>query len=378
MAFYKSMATDHWKIRNAGFRKIPRSNGYIFMKVLHQLAIMYFKILEYAHIPISVERIGSRAFSGCTSLTNITIRNNYSTLITYPFFQQTVSNTELILENNISNLSIGSYCFEMCTNLKYIVLPERIKEIGGYTFCGCTSLTKVIIECPLPNISSFMFSECSSLKDINMPSNLKYIMNNAFEHCNSLVSLTIPDKVVDIQYSAFQCCCSLETVKFGGNLVFIERSAFYNCTSLTNITLPYSITTIGMNAFTSCNSLKEIFIPYSVQTLNANAFLSCKNLKSVVIGDPENLSSLTKVSSQSFGDNPNLVSLTYYGMNNPGNLSAFTGTTNLKTVNVMCEYNSTQFCGIKVKNLCVFTQYFNNDILFTDLMLLLLFSLLLL
>ncbi len=73
---------------------------------------------EYT-IPNSVTAIGTRAFSGCTSLTGVTIPNSVT--------------------------SIGYQAFGNCTSLTNLTIPNKVTSIGGYAFSGCTSLTSIAI-----------------------------------------------------------------------------------------------------------------------------------------------------------------------------------------------------------------------------------------
>ena len=80
------------------------------------------------------------AFSGCSSLTSISIPHSVK--------------------------SIGDYAFERCTSLKSIEIPESVWYIGGYAFYNCTSLESISISHSVKNIGYNVFAFCKSLKSI--------------------------------------------------------------------------------------------------------------------------------------------------------------------------------------------------------------------
>ncbi|MFA6830421.1 MAG: leucine-rich repeat domain-containing protein, partial [Bacilli bacterium] len=99
--------------------------------------------------------------------------------------------------------SIGTRAFSGCTLLTSITIPDNITSLGGASFFGCTSLTSVVISDSLTTLSTSLFSGCSSLTDVTLPRNLTYINTAAFVYCTSLAEISIPNTVTSIHVGAF-------------------------------------------------------------------------------------------------------------------------------------------------------------------------------
>lgn len=74
-------------------------------------------VIKDSYNGLPVKSIVEKAFSGCSSLTSITIPNSVT--------------------------SIGSCAFEDCSNLTNITIQNSVTNIGDYTFRGCSSLKNV-------------------------------------------------------------------------------------------------------------------------------------------------------------------------------------------------------------------------------------------
>lgn len=98
-------------------------------------------------MPDSITRIGYQAFSGCSSLNDITLSNNLKE-IAGRAFDCCASLTNLELPQSLER--IGSACFTDCTNLKELTIPENVNEIeGSGTFQFENSgVTRVIFKNP--------------------------------------------------------------------------------------------------------------------------------------------------------------------------------------------------------------------------------------
>ncbi|MBR2339450.1 MAG: leucine-rich repeat domain-containing protein [Clostridia bacterium] len=235
---------------------------------------------EYKGKP--VRRIGEEAFSGCTSLSSITIPSSVTSIGSSAFSYCTSLNGVYISDIDAwCNISFGAlsanplyYAKNLYLNGK-LVTDIVITSVGKYAFYNCTSLESVT------------FDENSQLTSIDF---------ETFYGCTSLKSITIPSSVRSIGYEAFYNCSSLESVTFGENsqLTNIDNSAFYYCRSLESITIPSSVTRIGSEAFYHCTSLKSVTFGNNsqLQSIGSKVFYSCSSLTSITIPSRATLPSL--------------------------------------------------------------------------------------
>jgi len=141
------------------------------------------EVITESHIA-GYTRIGFRAFSGCSSLTSITIPNSVD--------------------------SIGNGAFAGCSSLTSITIPEGVTSIGEGAFYGCSSLTSIIIPEGVTSIGQQAFVDCRSLTSITMPEGVTSIGSEAFDDCSSLTSIKIPEGVTSIGDMAFLGCQNLK------------------------------------------------------------------------------------------------------------------------------------------------------------------------
>jgi superfamily II DNA helicase RecQ len=65
---------------------------------------------------------------------------------------------------------IGPRCFSNCTSLTKISIPDSVKKIGDTAFNGCTKLTEVdLSNTAITELGSKIFSACTNLEVITLP-----------------------------------------------------------------------------------------------------------------------------------------------------------------------------------------------------------------
>ena len=176
---------------------------------------------------------------------------------------------------------IGEKAFSGCTSLSSVTIPNSVKNIEREAFYSCTSLTSVKLPDNLEELKYAVFCECSSLKSVILPSSLKHILDAPFAGCTSLTSIEIPDSVIYIGNSAFDRCSSLKSVKLSNSLRAFGINTFGKCVSLESIHLPASLEKLY-------SSLFELNFPRGYEGISTmSPFNGCKSLASITIS-PEN------------------------------------------------------------------------------------------
>jgi hypothetical protein len=218
-------------------------------------------------VPNSVTSIVVSAFSGCTSLTNVTIPNSVT--------------------------SIGDEAFSCCTGLTGVAISNSVTSIGHYAFWGCTSLTSAAIPNSVTSIGDYAFSHCSSLTNVAIPNSVTSIGHYAFSYCSSLTNVAIPNSVTSIGDGAFSWCISLSAITVDAlNTAYSSQDCvLFNKTRDTLVqyppgksgsyAVPNSVTSIGSYAFDGCAGLTSVTVGDSVTSIGDYAFCGCSSLAGV-------------------------------------------------------------------------------------------------
>ena len=242
--------------------------------------------VTYESVEYSVTSIGNIAFSGCSSLTSVTIPNSVT--------------------------SIGVGAFDGCSGLTSVTIPNSVTSIGEWAFSYCTGLTSVTIPNSVTSIGVRAFAGCSGLTSITIPNSVTSIGAEAFRSCSGLTSVTIGSSVTSIGIYAFYSCSGLTSITIPNSVTSIGDGAFSSCSGLTSVTIPNSVTSIGDDAFDGCKGLTSVTIPNSVTSIGSGAFFRCSGLTSITIG-----SGINSIGKTAFASCPELTDVTCYAENVP-------------------------------------------------------------
>ena len=209
--------------------------------------------------------IGDFAFSGCTSLTSVTIPNGVTT-IGERAFSDCLLLTSISFPKSVTRISEQAFIYTSLTSINVDPDNSYYKSIDGVLY---TKDGKTLVSCPtkktsvtIPNgvkeIGNWAFSLCEMLTKVTFPNSLKKIGNMAFWHCASLTSITLPRSLTTIDENAFAECLSLERVTIPDSVTKISGGTFSLCYSLESVTIPVGVTEIGNGAFL-CHSLTTVY-----------------------------------------------------------------------------------------------------------------------
>ena len=328
----------------SGDVNIPRTvtcNGTTYLVTsIGERAFFYCSGLTSVKIPSSVTSIGEMAFSGCSGLTTVRVSNTVTTIgqgafsgtawfdnqpdglvyvshVAYKYKGEMPAGTNITIWEGIS--SITDYCFDGCSGLTSITIPNSVTTIGqgafsgtawynnqpdGLVYAGLVAYqykgempagTNITIREGTHSITGYCFYYYRGLTSVTIPNSVTTIGQGAFYECSGLTSVTIPNSVTSIGYCAFFGCSGLTSVTIPNSVTSIDTGAFYNCSGLTSVTIGNSVTTIGGAAFRGCSCLTSVEIPNSVTTIGQGAFYECSGLTSVTIGN-----SVTTIGNSAF------------------------------------------------------------------------------
>ena len=188
--------------------------------------------------------------------------------------------------------TIGTSAFSGCTTLSSITIPAGVTSIGGSAFQNCTSLPSITIPVGITSISSSAFTGCSNLKsvyidDLSAYCKISFSSTSSVPTYNSaklyvkgmeLTKLTIPEDVTTIKYATFYKCSSIKSVVIGNHVTSIGNYTFRYCPAITSVKIGNGVTTIGNYAFANCTALESVTIGSGATKIGSGAFYTCSKL----------------------------------------------------------------------------------------------------
>ena len=152
--------------------------------------------LTTINIPNSVTSIGCGAFNSCNKLTEINVESantkytsengvlfnkDKTTIVRYPAAK---TGTTYTIPNSVT--SIDNRAFTGCSSLTNVSIPNSVTNISEYAFYGCSSLTSVAIPNSVTTIGGEAFSQCKALSAV-ISNTVKSIGSYAFNNVKNII-----------------------------------------------------------------------------------------------------------------------------------------------------------------------------------------------
>ena len=278
--------------------------------------------LKRVVLPDQLKSIGGWAFKGCRELVDIIFPETLCDLGSEPFSGcEGISddNGLIVINNDLSYYNgndrviripdgvkrINSNGFSKQNRIVKVVLPESLVSIGTYAFGGCQNLREIDITSKTTDIDRAAFGDCKKLADekgfvifnnvmfeyfgneskVEVPNGVEIIGAHAFLSVvnNKIEEIIIPETVHTIEDGAFSCCRNLKRVEMPKTLKKLGEEAFEYCDSLTSITVSEGIETLKPHTFSGCKKLQEIILPNSLKKMEYMAISECSSLDRIEI-----------------------------------------------------------------------------------------------
>ena len=166
--------------------------------------------LNYIKLSSSVNGIGRDAFTGLTSLKRLDLSNVVDIPSGYGYglvFSGATSLSEVILSENIT--TIATNAFSGCESLETINL-ENATDISVYAFAGCSSLDVDFSKLTnLQGIGEYAFAG-SGVTEFNPASALQSVGRYAFSGCVNLKTVIINHNLSLLQFSQIFSDCVID------------------------------------------------------------------------------------------------------------------------------------------------------------------------
>ncbi len=154
-------------------------------------------------LPEGIEKMGQNAFYGCSAIESLSVPAAIAT-VPQGAFSGCSSLIDLTLSEGVE--AVGQESFANCTSLKTLATPASLTEIGISAFSGCSKLVDLQLAEGLESIGRQSFADCTSLPYVVLPSTISSIASGAFDNCYDLDAVDCTDidtDAIDFAADAF-------------------------------------------------------------------------------------------------------------------------------------------------------------------------------
>jgi hypothetical protein len=305
------------------------------------------RLFSLARLPDSLLTIESSLFIGCSSITELTIGSQLSSITTSVWQPHSLARI-LVTDANPNYSSDDGAVYSkdgttlICVPLGHAGTSFRVADHGviirEWAFHGASRFTFVSMP-HVVVIENDVFTTCSGISRVDFGDSLVLVQAEAFRDCSALVFTELPDSLVQIDDLAFRAAGLITALHFGAALADVHGRAF--ASSLATITIsgsnqnlvvdnglmftkdrsrlvlfphglrldqfvaPATVRVIADCVLFNCADLVHLSMP-SVVDIGAQSFALCQSLKDVTFGD-----SLAAIGRRAFAEDAALASISF-------------------------------------------------------------------
>ena len=195
-------------------------------------------------------KIGIRAFYGCTNLTYANVP--VDTIDNYAFFGCTKLVSVDLYNFNLGTgpVRIGGYAFGNC-GLKTVALPKSVMTLGYAPFYNNTSLTSIAVDGENTKFCSWK----GALYDYSKK--WLYQIPGKWTHNGYYGSFA---ETLERVLAYAGAGSNLYELYLPYNVKTIDQYAFQNCTGLSTVHMPSSVTSVSNTAFQGCSAIRHVHL----------------------------------------------------------------------------------------------------------------------
>lgn len=180
----------------------------------------------------------------------------------YSIDANTTFDIVLLKEGNGYNFS-GDESIEIILNgIKYRLNIDKTAEVLANDYSGDIIIPENVtyndVTYRITSLENGCFNDCSYLKSISLPDGITSLGKNCFYSCDNLTSISLPEGLTSLGDNCFAYCYELTSISLPDGITSLGNECFSGCSSLKSISLPDGLTSLGYECFVNCSSLTSM------------------------------------------------------------------------------------------------------------------------
>ncbi|MBR4966440.1 MAG: leucine-rich repeat protein, partial [Lachnospiraceae bacterium] len=214
--------------------------------------------LQSVKLPATLFYIPEQCFYKCTDLSHVVFPEQLMKIDAFAFSLTALSKLDL---SKLPLMYLGTGAFGECLNLTAVSLPANLCKIDHGCFQYCTALTNIVLPEKIQMVSSSAFFECDSIQVVygtesfgcDQLEELFVTMNNSLAE-NYSYSQSENGYCIE-SYNGQELCAVVPEEINGSPVYSIGENVFANCKDVHMVVLPSTIQSIDYQAFMNCSNL---------------------------------------------------------------------------------------------------------------------------